>query len=176
VKTTSLLIFLLFLVAVVLGQTKVITGAKHVIALAIPKNWIQIPSKQPPLLLKPDVNVSANTYMYVNARDYNTSPNIESWIRDDAEAFVSKHPGTQVQEMLFPLPNFAYADYQTGRYKIIIYTCDSGLKQAILVVECKNTIVTLLLSTVDNDEFTKYLPSFLELARSARISARDVKN
>ena len=168
-------IVLLFLTVVAHGQTKMITGPKHAIFIDIPKKWIQVRNNQLPLFLKPDVNVSANTYMYVYGLDYNSNADMEGWINADIDDFEHKHPGMQVEIMQLYLPNLKANGYQTGRYRTMVYTYEDGRKQVILVVECKNTIATIVLSTGDDDTFNKYIPSFIEAAKSAKVLARSVK-
>jgi hypothetical protein len=175
VKIKSSLVVLLFFFAVAHGQTKVLTGAKHVIYIDIPKNWTPVVNRQLSLFLKPEVNVSANTYMYVYALDYNTTPNIDKWIQEDINGFGGKHPGSQFESMLLDLPNLKDNGYQTGGYKMLIYTYDDTRKQITLVVECKNTITTLVLSTIDIDEYNKFMPSFIEAAKSFKVLGRNAR-
>jgi hypothetical protein len=176
VKIKSSLIFIFFFATATYGQTKVIYGGKHIISIKIPKNWTQAPNRELNLYLKPNENVSVNTYMYVHAFDYYSNPDIDTWINEDIDSFTNKHPDVKVELMQINLTNLRFNTYQTGRYKIILYTLDNSQKQAVLVVECKNTITTVALSTVDIDQFNKYLPSFIEAIRSVRVLARDVKN
>jgi len=175
VKIKSLLIILLFFFTAAQSQTKVLTGAKHIISIDIPKNWTPVVNRQLPLFLKPDENVSANTYMYVYALDYNIAPDMNKWIQEDINGFEGKHPGTQFETMLLNMPNLTDNGYQTGRYKILIYTYDDTRKQVTLVVESKNTITALVLSTVDADEYNKYMPSFIEAAKSIKVLGRNAK-
>jgi hypothetical protein len=175
VKIKSHLIALLFFYTAVHGQTKVLTGAKHVITIDVPKNWTPVVNRQLPLFLKPEVNVSATTYMYVYALDYNITPDMNKWIQEDINGFEGKHPGTQYETMLLNMPNLTDNGYQTGRYKILIYTYDDTRKQVVLVVESKSTITTLVLSTVDVDEYNKYMPSFIEAAKTVKVLARNAQ-
>jgi hypothetical protein len=173
VKIKSLLIVLLFFFTAARSQTKVLTGAKHVICIDVPKNWTPVSNHQLPLFLKPEVNVSANTYMYVYALDYILTPDMNKWIQEDINGFEAKHPGTQFETMLLDMANLKDNGYQTGRYKILIYTYDDTRKQAMLVVEGKNTITALVLSTVDIDEYNKYMPSFIEAAKTVKMLGRN---
>jgi hypothetical protein len=158
------------------GQTKIVTGPKHAIFVDQPKNWVQAQNPQLPFFIKPDEpNVSKDTYMYVYGLDYEINPNMDGWIKGDIDDFKNKHPGMKVDTLQLDLPKLKEKSYQTGRYKIITYTYEDKRKQALLIIECRNTIATVVLSAKDDEEYDKYLPAFEETAKSVKVLGGMVK-
>jgi hypothetical protein len=158
------------------AQSKMLTGQKHVIFVNIPKNWVQAQNDQLPFFIKPDEqNVNAKTYQYVYGLDYQSAPDLNLWIKGDNDDMVNRHPGLKIDSLNINLDNIKKTDYETGRFKIITYTYPDHHKEVMLVIECKNTIVTAVLSVSDESEFDRYLPSFKELAQSLRVLGATVK-
>lgn len=172
----SLTFIALLFFTITYGQTKIVTGNSHAIFVELPKNWIQVQSENLPLFIKPnEPNVSVNTYMYVYGLDYSSKPDMNGWIKGDIDDFKNKHPGMRVDSLQMDLPNLKKIGYQTGNYKVITYTYENKTKQAILVIECRKTIATVVLSANDNDEFIKYLPAFKAIASTVNVMGGTVK-
>ena len=158
------------------GQSKMLTGQKHVIFVDIPKQWLQAQNDQLPFFIKPDEqNVGDKTYMYVYGFDYQSNPDLNGWIKGDNEDIANKHPGLKIDSLSINLSNIKENGYLTGRYKVIIYDYPDKHREVMLVIECKNTIVTTLMSTANKAEFEKYLPSFKELAQTMKVLSASVK-
>jgi hypothetical protein len=175
-KLFSTLIILVSFACMAYGQTKMLTGQKHVIFVDIPKNWLQAENDQLPFFIKPDdQNVSNKTYMYVYGLDYQSQPDMDGWIKGDNADMANKHPGLKIDSLPINLSNIKENGYLTGRYKIITYEYSDRHKEAMLVIECKNTIVTAVMSTVTKEEFEKYLPSFKELVQTIKVLGATVK-
>jgi hypothetical protein len=174
-KFKILFIFLIITTSCTYGQSKIITGNKHIIFVEMPKNWVQIQHESLPLLMKPTDSIASDkVFMYVYGIDYNASPNLDKWIKGDIDAFKGRNPDTKVDSIQLSFPNLDTAGYQTGRYKIITYTYPDQHKEAMLAVECKNTIATVLLSAKVGAEFDKYFPAFKETVKSLQILAAKV--
>ncbi|RKR80660.1 hypothetical protein BDD43_0791 [Mucilaginibacter gracilis] len=170
------LIGMLFFVSIASAQSKMLTGQKHVIFVDIPKNWLQAKSDQLPFFIKPDEkNVSDDTYMYVYGLDYQSSPDLNGWIKGDADDAMNRHPGLKVDTIPIVLNTLGDNGYLTGRYKLITYSHPSHKKEAILVIECKYTIATAVLATSNDEEFQKYFPAFKELVKTIRVSGAKVE-
>ncbi len=153
-----------------------LTGERHVIFVDIPKNWLQAQNDQLPFFIKPnEKDVSDKTYMYVYGFDYTNAPDLNGWIKGDNDDMAGKHPGIKIDSLPISFDNIKKSDFVTGRYKIITYDYTDQHKEAILVVECKNTIVTAALSASTHYEFEKYLPAFEELAQTLSILGATVK-
>jgi hypothetical protein len=175
-KTACIFITLLFFISTAYCQSKLVTGSKHVIFVDIPKNWIQVQNDPIPLFIKPDeAGVNRNTYIYVYGLDYTGNPDMNGWIKGDFDDFKNKNPGIKLDSIQLDLPKLKKADYKTGRYKIITYTFEDQRKQAILVVECKNTIATVVLSTNNSDEFNSRWPVFAEMLKTVNVLGGTVK-
>ena len=52
---------------------------------------------------------------------------------------------------------------------LVTYGYENKRKECLLIIENKNTIVTLVLSASNESEFKKYLKSFEEIAKSTKI-------
>jgi hypothetical protein len=79
-----------------------------------------------------------------------------------------------VDSMGIKLNNLSDNHYQTGKYKIITYQYE-GRKEAMLVIECKNTIATVVLSTTGDAEFKEYLPAFIETIKTVKVWVQRLK-
>jgi hypothetical protein len=175
-KYTLMLFAFLFFVLIARGQSKMITGTKHVIFVDIPKNWVQAPNDQLPFFIKPDEkDISGRTYMYVYGFDYASAPDLNGWIKGDNDDMAAKHPGLKIDSLAIDVNNIKKGDYETGRYKIITYAYTDNHKEAILVIECKNTIATVVLSANTTSEFEKYLPAFKELIQTIKLAGATVR-
>ena len=173
-RILALLVALVTIVSIAKGQ--MITGKKHIIFVETPKNWLYVQNDQLPYFIKPnEKNVSDKTYLYVYGLDYESSPDINGWLKGDNDDMLSKHPGLKIDSLPIILTNIKKTDYLTGRYKTITYEYPDLHKEAMLVIECKNTIVTVVLSASNSNEFDKYLPSFKKLAQTVKILKANVK-
>ena len=81
----------------------------------------------------------------------------------------------RVDSNAIELPNLKNNGYQTGRYKLLTYIYENQIKQAILVIEGKYTIATVVMSAHDSDEFDKYLPAFKQMLSSVKLLGGTVK-
>lgn len=175
-KTIFILTISLLLTSLVYGQAKMITGQKHVIFVEIPKNWIQVQNDQLPFFIKPDEqNVSNKTYLYVYGLDYQSQPDLNGWVKGYDDDMMSKHPGLKVDSLPLNLPNIKEGGYMTGHYKTVTYQYPDLHKEIMLVIECKSSIITAVMSAVDNKEFEKNLPGFKELAKTLKVLGGTVK-
>lgn len=158
------------------GQSKMVTGQKHIIFVDIPKNWAQAENDQLPLFMKPnEQNVSNKTYMYVYGLDYQSQPDLNGWIKGDSDDMINKHPGLKVDSLPLNISNIKKGGYMTGRYKIVVYRYPDLHNEVMLVIECKNSIVTVVMSAVDNKEFDKNLFAFKELIKTINVMSGTVK-
>ena len=174
--------FLLLLVTTILvasqsfGQTKMIVGQKHLIFVDIPKGWLQAQNDPLPFFIKPDLqNVSNQTYMYVYGIDYKAKPALEGWIKGNNDYVSKQFKGVKIDSLDLKFDNIKTGDYTTGNYIVITYTYTDGKKEVLLIVECVFTIVTAVLSAKDQAEFDLFLPSFVELSKSLKISGATLK-
>ena len=175
-KITFIFTISLLLTSVVHGQVKVLTGQKHIIFVEIPKKWIQVQNDQLPFYIKPDEqNVSNKTYMYVYGLDYQSQPDLNGWIKGDNDDMIGKHPGLKVDSLPLNLPNIKQGGYATGRYKTVIYQYPDLHIEVMLAIECKNSIITAVMSAIDNKEFNKNIIGFKELAKTLKVMGGTVK-
>ncbi len=87
------------------------------------------------ILLKPnEKNVSDKTYLYVYGLDYESSPDINGWLKGDNDDMLIKYPGLKIDSLPIILTNIQKTDYLTGRYKTITYEYPDLHKVAMLVV------------------------------------------
>lgn len=169
-KFTFALIMTLLTVGQTLGQSKMVVGQKHTIFVDIPKNWLQAQNDQLPFFIKPDKkNVSDETYMYVYGIDYNVNPELNGWIDGNNNYISDNFKGVKIDTLNQKLDNIQANDYLTGNYRTITYDYPNGRNEIILVIECKNTIATAVLSTKDKTELKELLPSFIELSKTLKI-------
>ena len=173
----SRLTFLLIITSVTLfGQSKMVVGRKHTIFVNIPKNWLQAQNDQLPFFIKPnEKNVSNKTYMYVYGLDYTASPKLEDWIEGNNKDVLISSDSVKIDTLNIEFSNIKKDDYLTGRYKTITYQYKDNRKEVLLIIECKNTIATVVLSAGDNLEFDKRFTSFKELSNSFRILGTTMK-
>lgn len=158
------------------AQSKMVVGKKHTIFVEIPKNWIQAQNEQLPFFIKPDEqNVSDLTYMYVYGLDYDINPELEKWIDGNYQYLIKNEKGLKIGNLDLKFENIKKDNYTTGNYKVVTYEYKNKRKECLLIIECKNTIVTVVLSTSNESEFTKYLKSFEELVKSTKILGSKLK-
>ena len=175
-KLLSVLTLTILFVGLTFGQSKMIVGKKHTIFVEIPENWLQAQNDQLPFFIKPDKNeVSSETYMYVYGIDYNSNPELNIWIKGNNDYISDKFKGLKIDTLNQKFDNIKSDYYLTGNYLAITYKYPSGRNEVILVIECKNTIVTALLSTKDETEFKELLPSFIELSKTLKILGTTLK-
>ncbi|MBE8727153.1 hypothetical protein [Flavobacterium hungaricum] len=158
------------------GQTKMIVGKKHLLFVSIPNSWLQSPNEEIPFLIKPEAkNVSDRTYMYVLGLDYESSPDLNAWIEGNNTGLKNNIPDISIQNLDLTFDNLKPNNFLTGKYKIVTYTYPNGRKEALLVIESKTSIFTVVLSAKDSAEFNTYLNSFKELTNSLEIKAATVR-
>lgn len=152
------------------SQSKMIVGSKHTILVEIPKNWIQAQNDQLPFFIKPDEkNVSDLTYMYAYGIDYDINPKLDEWIDGNNKYLIENEEGVKIGSLDLKFENIKKDNYSNGNYKIVTYEYENKRKECLLIIECKNTIVAVVLSTSSDLEFNKYLKSFEEIAKSTKI-------
>jgi hypothetical protein len=170
------LIITLLIIGQTFGQSKMIVGQKHTIFVDIPKNWLQQQNDQLPFFIKPDrKDVSDETYMYVYGIDYTTDPELNGWIEGNNNYIAEKFKNVKIGVSTHLFDNIKVDDYLTGNYKTITYEYPNNRNEVILVIECKTSIITVVLSTKDTAELTEFLPSFIELSKSIRILGTTLK-
>ncbi len=158
------------------AQSKMVVGKKHTIFVDIPKNWIQAQNDQLPFFIKPDEkNVSDLTNLYVYGIDYDSNPNLDDWIDGNNKELTENEKGIKIRAVDLKFENIKKDNYCTGNYKIVTYEYLNKRKECLLIIECKNTIVTVVLSTSNELEFEKYLKSFEEIAKSTKILGTTLK-
>jgi hypothetical protein len=135
-----------------------------------------IQNDQLPFFIKPDKkDVSSETYMYVYGIDYNTKPELTGWVKGNNDYILDKFSGVKIDTLKQQFDNIKTNDYLTGNYLTITYAYPSGRNEVILVIECKSTIVTAVLSTKDKSELKELLPSFIELSKTLKILGTTLK-
>ena len=159
------------------GQSKMLVGKKHTIFVDIPKNWVQAQNDQLPFFIKPDEkNVNEKTYSYVYGLDYNGNPDLNGWIEGNTKYLIENNKGLKVDSLNLTFENLKKNDYLTGRYKTITYEYEDKRKEVLLIIECKNTIVTCVLSGVNDQEYQKYLFALTDLGKSLRVLGTTIKS
>lgn len=175
-KYLSAFILTILFVGQTFGQSKMVVGQKHTIFVDIPKNWLQAQNDQLPFFIKPDMkDVSNETYMYVYGIDYNSKPELSGWVKGNNDYISDKFDGVKIDTLKQQFDNIKANDYLTGNYLTITYDYPNGRNEVILVIECKSTIVTAVLSTKDKAELKKLLPSFIELSKTLKILGPTLK-
>ncbi|MBF4473310.1 hypothetical protein [Flavobacterium sp. HJJ] len=158
------------------SQSKMIVGNKHTILVEIPKKWIQAQNDQLPFFIKPDEkNVSELTYMYVYGIDYDTNPKLDEWIDGNNKYLIENEKGVKIGSLDLKFENIKKDNYVNGNYKIVTYEYKNKRKECLLIIECINTIVTVVLSTDNDLEFKKYIKSFEEIVKSTKILGTTLK-
>ena len=159
------------------GQSKMVVGQKHTIFVDTPKGWLQAQNDQLPFFIKPDKNnVSNETYMYIYGIDYNIQPELSGWVKGNNEYILDKFRGVKIDTLNQKFDNIKTNNYLTGNYLNITYEYPAGKHEVILVIECKYTIVTAVLSTKDKEELNSLLPSFIELSKSLKVLGTTLKD
>lgn len=176
-KLTSVLILTMLFVGQTFGQSKMLVGEKHMIFVEIPKNWLPAQNDQLPFFIKPDKKeVSSETYIYVYGLDYNIKPELKGWVKGNNDYISNKFNGVKIDTLNQKFDNIIADDYLTGNYLTITYEYPNGRNEVILVIECKNTIVTAVLSTKDKTELNELLPSFIEQSKTLKIVGTTLKD
>ncbi len=158
------------------GQSKMIYGPRHLIFADIPKNWVQMPIEQAPFFIKPDEkDVDNKTYMYILGIDYSINPDLNEWIKANSDELATNFEGLKMDSLALIFDNLKQEGYTTGRYKIVTYVYPDKRNEALLIVECTNSIISIVMSAADSKVFEKNLPAFKELVASIKIMAATVK-
>ncbi len=174
-KLTSILILTILFIGQNFGQSKMVVGHNHTIFVDIPKDWLQAQNDQLPFFIKPDREASSETYMYVYGIDYNSTPELNAWIKGNNDYISDKFREVKIDTLNQKFDNIKSDDYLTGNYMTITYEYPNGRNEVILIIECKNTIVTAVLSTEDKVEFKELFPSFIELSKTIKILGTTLK-
>ena len=169
-------LFLLTAIICSYGQNKMLVGKKHTIFVDIPKNWVQAQNIHLPFFIKPDEkNVNERTYSYVYGLDYEGNPDLNGWIEGTTKHLIENNKGLKVDSLNLQFENLKKDDYLTGRYKTIVYEYEDKRKEVLLLVECKNTIVTCVLSAVNDQEYQKHIRVITDLGKSLRVLGTKIK-
>lgn len=175
-KYLSAFILIILFVEQSFGQSKMVVGQKHTIFVEIPKNWLQAENDQLPFFIKPNTKrVSNETYIYVNGIDYNGKPNLSAWVKGNNDYTSETFKGVKIDTLNQQFENIKSNDFLTGNYLTITYDYPDGRKEVLLIIECKSTIVTAVLSTKDKAELNELLPSFVELSQTLKIVGTTLK-
>jgi hypothetical protein len=177
----SKIYFILFIITMSINyskaQTKMIVSKKHTILANIPKNWVQVQDGPVPFFIVPDENnVSDKTYIYVFGNDYETAPEINNWIEIENQYQIENNKGVKIGEVELKFENIQKDNFLTGKYKVITYDYLDKSRQITLVIECKTTIVIVVLNTIDEDEKNKYMKHFIDISKTIKIMGSTVKN
>lgn len=173
--------FILFILVMSINyskaQTKMIVSKKHTLLVDMPKNWIQVQDGPVPFFIVPDEkNVSDKTYIYVFGNDYETAPEIDNWIEIENQYQKENNKGVKIGEQELKFENIHKDNFLTGKYKVITYDYLDKSHQITLVIECKTTIVIVVLNTIDEDEKNKYMKDFIDISKTIKIMNSTVKN
>jgi hypothetical protein len=152
------------------AQTNMVYGEMHSIFLETPKDWVRATHQQLPYFIKPDKSdVSEDTYMYVYGLDYSFQPVADEWIEANNISMVEAFPDIKIDSLNLKFDNIVNEGYLTGNYTIVTYEYPNKKKEALLAIECRNTIATVVLAAKDAAEFDSYLNAFIELVESLKI-------
>ena len=113
--------------------------------------------------------------MYVYGLDYNINPKLEDWIEGNNKDVLNSQDSVKIDSLKIEFKNLKKDDYLTGRYKTITYEYKDKRKEVLLIIECKNTIATIVFSASDTIEFDKFIVSFKELSNSVKILGTTLK-
>jgi hypothetical protein len=175
-KYLSAFILIILFVGQSFGQSKMVVGQKHTIFVDIPKNWLQAENDQLPFFIKPNKKrVSDETYMYVYGIDYNSKPDLSAWVKGNNDYISETFKDVKIDTLKQQFENIKANDCLTGNYLTISYDYPNGRKEVMLIIECKSTIVTAVLSTMDKVELKALLPSFVELSQTLKIIGTTLK-
>ena len=152
------------------GQ-KMIYGREHLIFADMPAHWAQMRHDQIPFIIKPDgKKVGQRTYLYVLGQDFAESPDLDGWSKGNTDFVVDQFPGLVVDTLDVKFDNFPAGDFVTGRYQVLHYRYRDRHEEVLLVVECKTTIVTCVLSAENAAEFKKYYDTWLQVGKSLQVN------
>ena len=153
-----------------------IVGNKHTIFADIPPNWIQAQNDKLPFFIKPnEKDVSSQTYIYIYGIDYNFNPDLNGWTDSNTRDIIDNFTDVKVDSINLLFKNLNKDNYLTGRYKVMTYEYKGKRKEALLIIECQNTIATVVLSAKDNSEFERLLSAFISIANSFKILGSTLK-
>jgi hypothetical protein len=174
---TKKIIFILLLsccfVAFSFGQTKILSIKQHNIIVDIPKKWVEKTDTKMSFYLFPKKKVESEKtfiYLYVyNLREKKI--NINPWIDRNIELLKEKNAEVKIDSLFNKFDNLTKDKYLTGRYRIITYQYPDKRKEAQLVIETKNTIVTVTLSAENKCDFRRQYRVFKKFINSIKISS-----
>jgi hypothetical protein len=175
-KYLSAIILIILFFGQTFGQSLMVVGQKHTIFVDVPKNWLQAENDQLPFFIKPNKKrVSDETYMYVYGIDYNSKPDLNAWVKGNNDYISKTFKDVKIDTLKQEFENIKSNDCLTGNYLTITYDYPNGRKEVMLIIECKSTIVTAVLSTKDKAELKELLPSFIELSKTLKIIGTTLK-
>jgi hypothetical protein len=176
-KNKLLILVTLIIISInTFAQSKMIVGQNHTILAEIPNNWIQAENDKLSFFIKPDeTNVSPWTYMYVYGIDYDIKPEIEKWIDDNSKNLKLNFPEVIIGKINLDFKNLKDSKYYTGKNQVVTYEYADKRKECLLIIECKNSIITVVLSAENDKKFNEYLKAFSKLGNSIKITATEIK-
>jgi hypothetical protein len=175
-KIKIIILFYLAFITYSNGQSKMLVGEKHTIFAEIPNNWLEVPDGPVAFFIKPnEKNISDKTYIYLIGHDYESTPDLDNWIEVENKYQNDNSNGLKIDKLDFKFENIKKDNFLTGRYKIITYDYEDKSRQITLVIECKSTIVILVLNAINITESDRYLNAFKEIANSIKILSTKLK-
>ncbi len=154
------------------GQKKILSVKQHNIIVDIPKNWVEKTNTKMSFYLFPKKKVESektSIYLYVyNLREKNI--NINPWIDHNIELLKEKNPNVKVDSLFNKFDNLIKDKYLSGRYRMITYRFPDKRKEAQLVIETKNTIITATLSAENRCDFRRQFKVYKKFIQSIKIS------
>jgi hypothetical protein len=146
---------------------------QHNIIVDIPKKWVEKTDTKMSFYLFPKKKMdSEKTFMYLYVyNQIEKKPNINPWIDQNIELLNEKNPDVKVDSVFNTFDNLSKDKYLTGRYRIITYQYPDKRKEAQLVIETKNTIVTVTLSAENKCDYRKQFKVFKKFIQSIKISS-----
>jgi hypothetical protein len=169
-KIPLTLLYLICSISLTFGQEKLIVGQRHSVTLQVPGNWAEAYHEQLPFFIRPAKNdTSVNTYLYVFGLDYEKSPNLDSWIAGNNQEVREQFDNMQIGALDLQLDNLKEDGFLTGKYKVLTYDYPDKRKEVLLIIECKFSIITVVISADNSHICDAYLDDFTALAKSLKI-------
>lgn len=167
-----LYLFVLGMVACTSGLAQMmIYGREHLIFANMPDHWSQMQHDQLPFIIKPDgKKVGERTYLYVFGQDFPSAPDLDLWSKGNTDFVVKNSPGIAVDTLDVKFDNYPAGDFVTGRYQVLHYHYRDHREEVLLVVECKQTIVTCVFSAENAAEYKKYYDTWLQVGKSLQVN------
>jgi hypothetical protein len=113
--------------------------------------------------------------MYVYGIDYDIKPEIEKWIDDNSKNLKLNFPEVIIGKINLDFKNLKDSKYYTAKNQVVTYEYADKRKECLLIIECKNSIITVVLSAENDKKFNEYLKAFSKLGNSIKITATELK-